>query len=200
MTTKRQMTRKYLTMQRLKTIFTTLLCIAIPITGVIALIHIYRSDDIVEVKSQTHVKESLTVSENHIKISNLKASYRNYDESNIYGELITLYQLSNGEKYQDRFNLGQIHNKQLPDNGSVLTKTYYKGTYALRSGKTITLETADKLKKGDNIHRREEPLYRWTQINPHTEPINTTVQVPYTVSNGKTHMTHYYNEQIIITP
>lgn len=187
-------------MQRLKTIFINLLIIAIPVTGVITLIHVYRSDDIVEVKSQTYVEEPLTVTENHIKVSNLKASYRNYDESNIYGELIMRYQLSNCEEYQDRFSLEQIHNEQLPDNGSVLTKTYYKGTYVLRSGKTITLETADKLKKGDNIHRREEPLYQWTQINPHTEPINTTVQVPYTVSNGKTHMTHYYDEQIIITP
>lgn len=194
------MTRTYLIMQKLKTIFINLLIIAIPVAGVMTLIHIYRSDDIVEVKSQTHIKESLTVTENHIKISNLKASYRNYDESNIYGELIMLYQLSNGEEYQDRFNLEQIHNKQLPNNGSVLTKTYYKGTYVLRNGKTITLETADKLKNGDNIHRREDPEYRWTQITPHTEPINTTVQVPYRVSTGKTHTTHYYDEQLTITP
>lgn len=187
-------------MQKLKTIVTTLLVIAIPVIAVMALIHIYRSDGIVDVKNQTRVEEPLTVTENHIKISNLKASYRNYDESNIYGELIMLYQLSNGEKYQDRFNLEQIHNKQLPDNGSVLTKTYYKGTYVLRSGKTITLETADKLKKGDNIHHREDPEYRWTQITPHTEPINTTVQVPYRVSTGKTHTTHYYDEHFTITP
>lgn len=186
--------------QKLKTIFTTLLCIPIPVAGVITLIHIYRSDDIVEVKSQTHVEEPLTVTENHIQISNLKASYETYDESNIYSELIMYYQLSNGEEYQDEFSLEQIHNKQLPNNGSVLTKTYYKGTYVLRSGKTITLETADKLKNGDNIHRREDPKYQWTQITPHTESINTTVQVPYVVSNGKTHMTHYYDEQFTITP
>ena len=186
--------------QKLKTIFTTLLCISIPVAGVITLIHIYRSDDIVEVKSQTHVEEPLTVTENHIQISNLKASYETYDESNIYGELIMYYQLSNGEEYQDEFSLEQIHNKQLPNNGSVLTKTYYKGTYVLRSGKTITLETADKLKNGDNIHRREDPEYQWTQITPHTESINTTVQVPYVVSNRKTNMTHYRDEQFTITP
>lgn len=187
-------------MQKLKTIFTTLLCIAIPAAGVITLIHIYRSDDIVEVKNQTYIEEPLTVIENHIQISNLKASYETFDESDVYGELIMLYQLSNGEEYQDKFNLEQIHNKQLPNNGSVLTKTYYKGTYVLRSGKTITLETSDKLKRGDNIHRHKDPKYQWTQITPHTEPINTDVQVPYTVSNGKTHMTHYRDEQFIINP
>lgn len=133
--------------QKLKTIFTTLLCIAIPIAGVIILIHIYRSDDIVKVKNQTYIQEPLTVTENHIKISNLKTSYETFDESNVYGELIMLYQLSNGEDYRDRFSLEQIHNKQLPNNESILTKTYYKGTYVLRNGKTITLETADKLKK-----------------------------------------------------
>ena len=187
-------------MNKLNTIFTTLLCIAIPVAGVITLIHIYRSDDIVEVKNQTYVTEPLTVTENHIQISNLKASYETFDESNVYGELIMRYQLSNGEDYQDRFSLEQIHNKQLPNNGSVLTKTYYKGTYVLRNGKTITLETADKLKKGDNIHRREDPEYQWTKIIPHTEQINTSVQVPYTVSTGKTHMTHYRDEQFTITP
>lgn len=186
--------------QKLKTIFINLLIIAIPIAGVITLIHIYRSDDIVQVKNQTYVQEPLTVTENHIQISNLKANYETFDESSVYGELIMRYQLSNGEDYQDRFSLEQIHNKQLPDNGSVLTKTYYKGNYTLRSGKTITLETANKLKKGDNIHRREDPQCQWTKIIPHTEPINTSVQVPYTVSNGKTHMTHYRDEAYTITP
>lgn len=186
--------------QKLKTIFINLLIIAIPIAGVITLIHIYQSDDIVQVKNQTYVQEPLTVTENHIQISNLKASYETFDESSVYGKLIMHYQLSNGEDYQDRFSLEQIHNKQLPDNGSILTKTYYKSTYILRSGKTITLETADKLKKGDNTHRKEDPEYQWTQITPHTEPINTTVQVPYVVSNGKTHMTHYRDEQFTITP
>lgn len=186
--------------QKLKTIFTTLLCIAIPIAGVIILIHIYRSDDIVKVKNQTYIQEPLTVTENHIQISNLKASYETFDESNIYGELIMRYQLNNGEEYQDRFSLEQIHKHQLPNNESILTKTYYKGTYVLRNGKTITLETADKLKKGDNIHRREDPEYQWTQIVPHTEPINTSVQVPYTVSTGKTHMTHYRDEAYTINP
>lgn len=186
--------------QKLKTIFINLLIIAIPIIFIGAIIYIYRSDDIVKVKSQTYIEEPLTVTENHIEISNLKASYETFDESNIYGELVMFYQLSNGEEYQDRFSLEQIHNHQLPNNGSVLTKTYYKGTYILRSGKTIMLETADKLKKGDNIHRREDPQYQWTQITPHTEPINTSVQVPYTVSNGKTHMTHYRDEAYTINP
>lgn len=191
---------KKIMQQKLKTIFTTLLVIAIPVVAIITLIHIYRSDDILDVTNQTYVQEPLTVTENHIQISNLKASYETFDESNVYGELIMRYQLSNGEDYQDRFSLEQIHNKQLPNNGSVLTKTYYKGTYVLRNGKTITLKTADKLKKGDNIHHREDPEYQWAQITPHTEPINTTVQVPYVVSNGKTHMTHYRDEQFTITP
>ena len=186
--------------QKLKTIFINLLIITIPIIFIGTVIYIYRADDIVQVKNQTYIQEPLTVTEKHIQISNLKASYETYDESNIYGELIMLYQLSNGEDYQDKFSLEQIHNKQLPDNGSVLTKTYYKGTYVLRSGKTVTLETTDKLKKGDNIHRREDPLYQWTQITPHTEPINTSVQVPYVVSNGKTHMTHYRDEPFTINP
>lgn len=186
--------------QKLKTICINLLIITIPIIFIGAIIYIYRSDDIVEVKNQTYIQEPLTVTENHVKISNLKASYETFDESNIYGELIMLYQLSNGEEYQDRFSLEQIHNKQLPNNGSILTKTYYKGTYILRSGKTITLETSNKLKKGDNIHRREDPEYQWTQIVPHTEPINTSVQVPYTVSTGKTHMTHYRDEAYTINP
>lgn len=133
--------------QKLKTIFINLLIITIPIIFIGTVIYIYRADDIVQVKTQTYIQEPLTVTENHIQISNLKASYETYDESNIYGELIMLYQLSNGEDYQDKFSLEQIHNKQLPDNGSVLTKTYYKGTYVLRSGKTVTLETTDKLKK-----------------------------------------------------
>lgn len=186
--------------QKLKTIFMNLLIIAIPVTGIISLIYIYRADDIVEVKNQTYIQESLTITENHIRISNLKSQYETFDESNIYGELIMRYRLSNDEDYQDRFSLEQIHNKQLPDNGSILTKTYYKGTYVLRSGKTVTLETADKLKKGNNIHRREDPLYQWAQITPHTESINTSVQVPYVVSNGKTHMTHYRDEQFTINP
>ena len=186
--------------QKLKTIFINLLIIAIPIIFIATIVHIYRADDIVEVKNQTYIEEPLTVTENHIKTSNLKAQYETFDESNIYGGLIMRYRLNNGEEYQDRFSLEQIHNKQLPNNGSVLTKTYYKGTYVLRSGKTITLETADKLKNGDNIHRREDPEYQWTQITPHTESINTTVQVPYTVSNGKTHMTHYRDESYTINP
>ena len=145
-------------------------------------------------------KEPLTVTENHIQISNLKAGHETFDESNIYGELIMHYQLNNGEEYQDRFSLEQIHNHQLPNDGSILTKTYYKGSYVLRSGKTITLETADKLKKGDNIHRREDPEYQWAQITPHTEPINTSVRVPYIVSTGKTHMTHYRDKAYTINP
>lgn len=186
--------------QKLKTIFINLLIIAIPSIFIGAIVYIYRTDDIIEVKNQTYIQEPLTVTENHIQISNLKAQYETFDESNIYGGLIMRYQLNNGEEYQDRFSLEQIHNHQLPDNGSVLTKSYYKGTYTLRSGKSITLETADKLKKGDNIHRREDPQYQWTQIVPHTESINTTVQVPYTVSNGKTHMTHYRDEAFTINP
>lgn len=186
--------------QKLKTIFINLLIITIPIIFIGTIIYIYRSDDIVEVKSQIYIQEPLTVTENHIQISNLKAEYETFDESNIYGGLVMSYQLNNGEEYQDEFSLEQIHDKQLPNNGSVLTKTYYKGTYVLRSGKTITLETADKLKKGDNIHRREDPEYQWTQITPHTEPINTSVQVPYTVSTGKTHMTHYRDEAYTINP
>ena len=186
--------------QKLKTIFTTILCIAIPIIFIGAVIYIYRSDDIVKIKNQTYIQELLTVTENHIQISNLKSQYETFDESNIYGELIMHYRLNNDEEYQDRFSLEQIHNHQLPNNGSVLTKTYYKGTYILRNGKAITLETADKLKKGDNIHRREDPLYQWTKITPHTESINTSVQVPYTVSTGKTHMTHYRDEQFTINP
>lgn len=187
-------------MKKLKTILTTLLIIAIPIIGVVALVYVYKSDDIVKVKNQTYIKEPLTVIENHIQTSNLKASYTTFDESNIYGELIMRYQLNNNEEYQDRFNLEQIHNHQLPNNGSVLTKSYYKGTYVLRSGKTVTLESANKLKKGDNINRTNNPQYQWTQITPHTEPINTNVQVPYRVSTGKTHTTHYYNEPYTITP
>lgn len=108
--------------QKLKTIFINLLIITIPIIFIGTVIYIYRADDIVQVKNQTYIQEPLTVTENHIQISNLKASYETYDESNIYGELIMLYQLSNGEDYQDKFSLEQIHNKQLPDNGSVLTK------------------------------------------------------------------------------
>lgn len=146
-------------MKKLKTICINLLIITIPIIFIGVIIHIYRADDIVEVKNQTYIQEPLTVTENHIKISNLKAEYETFDESNIYGELIMRYQLNNGEEYQDRFSLEQIHNHQLPNNGSVLTKTYYKGTYTLRSGKTITLETSDKLKKGDNIHRRTTCRY-----------------------------------------
>ena len=187
-------------MKKIKAIFINLLIIAIPITFIATIVHIYRSDDIVEVKNQTYIQEPLTVTENHIQISNLKASYETFDESNIYGGLIMRYQLTNGEEYRDRFSLEQIHNHQLPDNGSVLTKTYYKGTYILRSGKTITLETADKLNKSDNIHRREDPEYQWTQITPHTESINTSVQVPYRVSTGKTHMTHYRDEAFTINP
>ena len=177
--------------QKLKTICINLLIIMIPIIFIGTVIYIYRSDDIVEVKNQTYIQEPLTVTENHVKISNLKVSHETFDESNIYGELIMCYRLSNGEEYQDRFSLEQIHNHQLPNNGSVLTKTYYKGTYTLRSGKTITLETADKLKKGE---------YQWTQITPHTEPINTSIQVSYIVSTGKTHMTHYRDEAYTINP
>lgn len=59
--------------QKLKTIFTTLLVIAIPVVAIITLIHIYRSDDIVDVTNQTYVQEPLTVTENYIQISNLKA-------------------------------------------------------------------------------------------------------------------------------
>lgn len=186
--------------QKLKTICINLLIIAIPIIFIGTIVHIYRADDIVEIKSQTYIQEPLTVTENHIQISNLKAQYETFDESNIYGGLIMRYQLTNGEEYRDRFSLEQIHNHLLPNNGSVLTKSYYKGTYTLRSGKTITLETADKLNKGDNIHRREDPEYQWTQIVPHTEPIDTSVQVPYRVSTGKTHTTHYRDEAYTINP
>ena len=46
--------------QKLKTIFINLLIIAIPIIFIGAIIYIYRSDDIVKVKSQTYIEEPLT--------------------------------------------------------------------------------------------------------------------------------------------
>ena len=187
-------------MKKLKTILINLLLSAIPIICIAGFIYSYTRNDIVEIKNQTPIIEPLTVIKTDIKASNLKANHRTFTESDIYGELIMRYRLSNGEDYQDKFNLKQIHNHQLPNNESVLTKTYYKGTYVLKNGKTITLETNNKLKKGDNIHRAQNPQYQWTRIKPHIEPIHTTVYVSYTVPAGKILISKHYDEPYTVTP
>lgn len=74
--------------QKLKTIFINLLIITIPIIFIGTVIYIYRADDIVQVKNQTYIQEPLTVTENHIQISNLKASYETYDESTSTASLL----------------------------------------------------------------------------------------------------------------
>lgn len=187
-------------MKKLKIILINILLGTIPILLIAALIYSYTRNDIIEVTNQTHIIEPLTVIKTDIKASNLKSNHRTFTESDIYGELIMRYQLSNGETYQDKFNLRQIHNHQLPDNESVLTKTYYKGTYVLKNGKTVTLETHNKLKKGSNIHRSQNPQYQWTHIKPHTEPINTTIYISYTVPAGKILVRRHYDEPYTVTP
>ena len=113
-------------MKKLKIILINILLGTIPILLIAALIYSYTRNDIIEVTNQTHIIEPLTVIKTDIKASNLKSNHRTFTESDIYGELIMRYQLSNGETYQDKFNLRQIHNHQLPDNESVLTKTNHR--------------------------------------------------------------------------
>lgn len=91
-----------------------------------------------------------------------------------------------------------VRDGRFPGRGSVLTKTYYKGTYKLKNGKTVTLTTRRKLKLGKVAHGSTEPTYEWRRIVPNQEPLTVNVRVSYSTSTGKSRVNHSYTDTLAI--
>ena len=163
---------------------------------------------IVDIIEQTHVVEPLTVTDTTITSSNLSVSLgnvgifgsRGYDEEDIHGEIGFRYSLSNGDTYDDYVNMLDVRNDRTPGRGSVLTKSYYKGTYKLKNGKVITLTTRKKLKSGQVTHGSTDSVYEWRRIVPNHEPLTVAVHVSYATSTGKTRVTHSYTDTLTLNP
>ena len=161
---------------------------------------------IVKIIEQTHVVEPLTVTNTSITDSRLSVSLgnvgmfgsRGYNEDDIQGEIGVHYDLNNGDTYDDYVNMLDVRNGRFPGVGSILTKAYYKGTYKLRSGKTVTLTTRRKLKLGKVTHGSTDPVYEWRRIVPNHKPLTVTVHVSYSTSTGKTRVTHSYTDTLAI--
>ena len=161
---------------------------------------------IVKIIEQTHVIEPLTVTDTSVTSSNLSVNLgnvgvfgsRGYNEDDIQGELGVHYDSNNGDTYDDYINMLDVRNGRFPGRGSILTKAYYKGTYKLRSGKTVTLTTRRKLKLGKVTHGSTEPIYEWRHIVPNQQPLTVSVRVSYSTSTGKTRVTHSYTDTLAI--
>ena len=161
---------------------------------------------IVEIIEQTHVVEPLIVTNTTVTDSHLSVNLgnvgifgsREYNEDDIQGEIALRYNLSNGDTYDDYINILDVRDNRVPGIGSVLTKAYYKGTYKLRSGKTVTLTTRRKLKLGKVTHGSTDPVYEWRRIVPSHEPLTVAVHVSYSTSTGKTRATHSYTDTLAI--
>ena len=91
-----------------------------------------------------------------------------------------------------------VRDNRVPGVGSILTKAYYKGTYKLRSGKTVTLTTRRKLKLGKVTHGSAEPVYEWRRIAPNQEPLTVSVRVSYSTSTGKSRVNHSYTDTVTL--
>ena len=161
---------------------------------------------IVKIIEQAHVVKPLTVTNTTVTDSHLSVNLgnvgifgsRGYNENDIQGEIALRYNLSNGDTYDDYVNMLDVRDNRVPGVGSILTKAYYKGTYKLRSGKTVTLTTRRKLKLGKVTHGSTDPVYEWRRIVPNHEPLTVTVHVSYSTSTGKTRVTHSYTDTLAI--
>ena len=166
---------------------------------------------IVKIIDQTHVVEPLTVTDTTVTDSRLSVSLgnvgmfggRQYNEDDIQGEIGVRYHLNNGDTYDDYTNMLDVRNGRFPGRDSVLTKAYYKGSYKLRSGETITLTTRRKLKLGKVklgkvTHGSTEPVYEWRRIVPNQEPLTVSVRVSYSTSTGKSRVNHSYTDTVTI--
>lgn len=187
------------------------LIIAVVLMTVISLIRTtiahFDQKRIVKIIEQTHVVEPLTVTDTAVTDSRLSVSLgnvgifgsRGYNEDDIQGELGVRYDLNNDDTYDDYVNMLDVRNGRFPGRGSVLTKAYYKGTYKLRSGKTVTLTTRRKLKLGKVTHGSTEPVYEWRRIVPNHEPLTVAVRVSYSTSTGKSRVNHSYTDTVTLT-
>lgn len=161
---------------------------------------------IVKIIDQTHVVEPLTVTDTAVTDSRLSVSLgnvgifgsRGYNEDDIQGELGVRYVLNNDDTYDDYVNMQDVRDNRVPGVGSILTKAYYKGTYKLRSGKTVTLTTRRKLKLGKVTHGSAEPVYEWRRIAPNQEPLTVSVRVSYSTSTGKSRVNHSYTDTVTL--
>lgn len=161
---------------------------------------------IVKIIEQTHVVEPLTVTNTTVTDSHLSVNLgnvgifgsRGYNEDDIQGEIALRYNLSNGDTYDDYVNMLDVRDNRVPGVGSILTKAYYKGKYKLRSGKTVTLTTRQKLKLGKVAHGSTESVYEWRRIVLNHEPLTVAVHVSYSTSTGKTRVTHSYTDTLAI--
>ena len=161
---------------------------------------------IVKIIEQTHVVEPLTVTNTSVTDSRLSVSLgnvgmfgsREYNEDDIQGEIGVRYDLNNGDTYDDYVNMLDVRDNRVPGIGSVLTKAYYKGTYKLKSGKTVTLTTRTKLKLGKVTHGSTEPVYEWRRIVPNQEPLTVSVRVSYSTSTGKSRVNHSYTDTVTL--
>lgn len=161
---------------------------------------------IVKIIEQTHVVEPLTVTNTSVTDSRLSVSLgnvgmfgsREYNEDDIQGEIGVRYDLNNGDTYDDYVNMLDVRDNRVPGIGSVLTKAYYKGTYKLKSGKTVTLTTRTKLKLDKVTHGSTEPVYEWRRIVPNQEPLTVSVRVSYSTSTGKSRVNHSYTDTVTL--
>lgn len=161
---------------------------------------------IVKIIEQTHVVEPLTVTNTSVTSSNLSVNLGNvgvfgsraYNEEDIQGEITLRYDLNNGDTYDDYVNMLDVRNDRVPECGSVLTKSYYKGTYKLKNGNVVTLTTHNKLKLGKVTRGSTDPIYEWRRIVPNHEPLTVAVHVSYSTSTGKTRVTHSYTDTLTI--
>lgn len=138
-----------------------------------------------EVIEQRPIVTTTTITSQTIQ-SQLEASIGQNDlnnsdiiNKNITGQINITYTTADGENITEMYSVQQIHNKQMPTIGSTINKTYYIGKYKLNNGKTIIISSTELLKKGDSSVVEDKFHYNWTQINPQTDPIETTIKVHY---------------------
>lgn len=103
----------------------------------------------------------------------------NFKQENITGQINVTYITNDGGNITETYTVRQIHDKQMPTIGSTSHKTYYTGTYKLNNGKTVTINSANPLKKGDSSLVNDAFHYSWVQVNPQIEPMETTIRVHY---------------------
>lgn len=190
----------------LKTLMTVLFLMTVISVIRTTIIH-FDQKRIVKIIDQTHVVEPLTVTDTTVTDSRLSVSLgnvgmfgsRQYNEDDIQGEIGVRYSLNNGATYDDYVNMLDVRDGRFPGRGSVLTKTYYEGTYKLKSGKTVTLTTRRKLKLGRVAHGSTDPIYEWRRIVPNQEPLTVNVRVSYSTSTGKSRVNHSYTDTLTLT-
>lgn len=152
----------------------------------IALFHDSNQLTIKEIIEQKPITTTVTVTsqtiESHLDLrigQEDPTDIEGIEQKAITGNINVTYVTSGGENITETYSVQQIHDKQMPTTGSTINKTYYTGTYKLNSGKTITINSAKLLKRGDSSIVNDKFHYSWTQVNPQIEPMETTIRVHY---------------------